>query len=48
VEDLNIVTTMEFVWRRDNQDPALKKFVNIFRGEPRIIQPEESQVEEPQ
>lgn len=33
VEDLDIVSTMEFVWRRDNQQPALKNFVGIFNGE---------------
>jgi DNA-binding transcriptional LysR family regulator len=33
VEDLNIVSTMEFVWRRDNQQQALKNFVALFKGE---------------
>jgi DNA-binding transcriptional LysR family regulator len=31
VGDLNVVTTMEMVWRRDNRLPALKNFVQIFR-----------------
>jgi DNA-binding transcriptional LysR family regulator len=33
LEDLNIVTTMEFVWRRENQQQALKNFAGIFKGE---------------
>jgi DNA-binding transcriptional LysR family regulator len=32
VEDLNVVTTMELVWRRDNRLPALKNFVQTLRG----------------
>ena len=33
VEDLKVLSTMEFVWRRDNQLQALKNFVGIFKGE---------------
>jgi len=32
VEDLNVVTTMELVWRRNNRLPALKNFVQILHG----------------
>jgi DNA-binding transcriptional LysR family regulator len=31
VGDLNVVTTMELVWRRDNQSAALKNFVEVLR-----------------
>ncbi|MGA3127836.1 MAG: LysR substrate-binding domain-containing protein [Candidatus Korobacteraceae bacterium] len=31
VGDLNVVTTMELVWRRDNQSSALKNFVAVLR-----------------
>ena len=31
VADLNVITVMELVWRRDNGLPALKNFVRIFR-----------------
>lgn len=33
VDDLNVVTTMEFVWRRDNHLPTLKTFVQALRSE---------------
>ncbi len=33
VEDLNVVTNMELVWRRDNRLPALKNFIQILRHE---------------
>ena len=32
VEDLNVVTTMELVWRRNNRLPALKNFVQVLQG----------------
>jgi len=32
VSDLNVVTTMELVWKRDNRLPALKNFVQILQG----------------
>jgi DNA-binding transcriptional LysR family regulator len=33
VGDLNVVTTMKLVWRRNNRWPALKNFVQVLRGE---------------
>jgi DNA-binding transcriptional LysR family regulator len=32
VGDLNVITAMELVWRRDNRLPALKNFVQILQG----------------
>jgi DNA-binding transcriptional LysR family regulator len=32
VGDLDVVTTMELVWRRDNRLPALKNFVQVIQG----------------
>jgi DNA-binding transcriptional LysR family regulator len=32
VGDLHVISTMELVWRRDSGLPALKNFVQIFRG----------------
>jgi DNA-binding transcriptional LysR family regulator len=32
VGDLNVVTTMELVWRRDNRVPALKNFIQTLQG----------------
>ncbi len=33
VQDLNVVTTMELVWRKDNRLPALKNFIQIMHHE---------------
>ena len=32
VSDLNVVTKMELVWRKDNRLPALKNFVQCLQG----------------
>jgi DNA-binding transcriptional LysR family regulator len=36
VDDLKVTTTMQLVWRKDNNQPALMKFIEVLRSETAI------------